>query len=211
MEVDHHGVHKSLDGLWWLLEKTGVDNARGLDIRCPIKVHAVRGGLVGHALLPDIGSRGSFDAQLFGAMKEDTLLSSLLPVPNQQFSFIPQTRERVLKLFKLQRLCGGLSIGTSASYLTKAQAKSAALGSNLLPYIIYDADVRWMANNDAMLSMFLGGYRSLIILGKEDIVLPFWVDRASPVALDNLVIPDVDLRQQGAQILRAWMREEISV
>ena len=213
--MDHYGVHLAPDGLYWLVQENGGQNARGLSIKCPFVVRPKPRVGCPHRLSLNSRTSGAVDLSFVNAIAGNALTRAFLPIPQEPKAFFVEENSHVVSdvLFKLLDLSGaGLSSITDPMFMTPKDMLHRAGCSNIAPFVVTGMSVKWMAKSGELLNAFRNS-RTLIISGDPDCVLPSWIERVSNRDLLQMA-PQLSetrssrLRGDGEAALTQWMRQE---
>ncbi len=197
------------------MQEYGGSNARGLNIKCPFVVRPkpLFGCPHRFNLSSSYGDDGSHALKLATTLSRHALTRACLPFPKDTPSAFFVSSEgydnATDAMMGITRINGG-NLLKPAWAVSPRKILAESTATNLVPYCIYGASVKWTAVNNRYLEPFRNSVRPLIILGDSDCVIPSWVTRVEDVdfAAMSKDLTQWETKGHGDHIIKAWMREE---
>ena len=189
-------------------------NARGLSIKCPFVVRPKPKLGCPHQIYVNspAGSDSDRILDLATTLSRNALTRAFLPLPKDtpQAFFVngeePYAANVCVRLTTMTR-----TQGPQYSWImTGSRAMAHSVTTNLVPFLMIGADVKWMARSGAMLDVFQSSPRPLVVVGDRDCVVPSWMTRVDDVNFSALEdgLTKFQMSMIGDTVLRSWMRDE---
>lgn len=211
-KLETYGAHLSPNGLWVLIQDIAEQNARRLNIKSGLKVHAYRGAGCPHAVVLPLSGTLSDDASaLLGALESDPVGKLLLPSPGKagQIIYIDSSDVNNVHIQEAMALTSPSHVlPMKYAWMTnEADLKRESKLTNLQPFVVIDVNMRWMKQYGyKAISMFSLGTRPLILVGDRDVILPSEVKRRRGTIFKKIHKAQRSLKEIGAYHLLNWMR-----
>lgn len=189
-------------------------NARGLSIKCPFVVRPKPKFDCPHHIYVSgpAGPDSDRVLDLATTLSGNALTRAFLPLPKDTpQAFFVSSEQDFAAAACIRMLNFGRCPGPHYAWtLTVLQAQKHAVTTNLVPFLMIGADVKWMAKTGVMLEVFQTSPRPLVVVGEKDCVVPSWMTRVDDVNFTALAsdLSTMSTAEFGDTVLRSWMRDE---